>query len=226
MSNRGRRSVGSEGPEHGAKESQVATWASTPFFLTGGVRTRRRMTVSTRERKRQQSYYRATAARYDDMHISKHDEHSFAVSFMVGMLDFLGIESVLDVGSGTGRAISFIKEQRPDIRVVGIEPVLELRQVGYEKGIRTDELIEGDALDLAFGDNEFDLVCEFGVLHHVSAPMSLSLRCYASQERRCSSLTATYMGTPHSLPGSSSRCLRDSCCGELQCSLGRRVEVT
>ena len=31
-------------------------------------------------------------------------------------------------------------------------------------------LVDGDARQLAFADGEFDLVCEFGVLHHIHKP--------------------------------------------------------
>jgi Methylase involved in ubiquinone/menaquinone biosynthesis len=118
----------------------------------------------------QTSYYKNTAEKYDEMHVDHKDEHTFALSFMLGMFDFLGVKSVLDIGSGTGRALSFIKERRPDIRVVGIEPVDALREIGYKKGLGKDELIDGDGLNLQFKDGEFDLVCEFGVLHHVPQP--------------------------------------------------------
>jgi ubiquinone/menaquinone biosynthesis C-methylase UbiE len=118
----------------------------------------------------QRQYYAQTAHQYDDMHVCQDDEHFFALSFLVGMLDYLKIESILDVGSGTGRAISYIKSLRPDIRIIGIEPVPELREVGHQKGLGINELIEGDATQLQFQDGEFDLVCEFGILHHIPNP--------------------------------------------------------
>ncbi len=118
----------------------------------------------------QRRYYATTADRYDAMHVDTKDEHHFALSFLVASLDFLEITSVLDIGSGTGRAIQFLKEQRPELRVVGIEPVEELRKQGYAKGLSEQELVEGDATNLPFSPSEFDLVCEFGVLHHVRRP--------------------------------------------------------
>jgi len=57
--------------------------------------------------------------------------------------------------------------KKSELRVVGIEPVKEFRQVGYDKGLTESELIDGDATKLQFSDGEFDLVCEFGVLHHI-----------------------------------------------------------
>jgi SAM-dependent methyltransferase len=79
------------------------------------------------------------------------------------------IKSVLDVGSGTGRALVHLKKL-PELRVRGVEPVQALREAAYAKGISPDELTSGDATALPFADGSFDLVCETGVLHHVAKP--------------------------------------------------------
>jgi ubiquinone/menaquinone biosynthesis C-methylase UbiE len=119
----------------------------------------------------QRRYYADTAARYEQMHVGEKDEHYFALAFLVGVLDFAEVRSVLDVGSGTGRAIAYIKAMRPGVRVVGLEPVKELREVGVrERGLSEAELCEGDAYALRFADREFDLVCAFGVMHHLETP--------------------------------------------------------
>ncbi|MCX7596374.1 MAG: class I SAM-dependent methyltransferase [Fischerella sp.] len=115
----------------------------------------------------QHQYYTKTAGKYDEWHLNPEDEHYFALSFLVGVIDYLQIDSILDVGAGTGRAIAYIKQKKPNIRLVGIEPVRELREIGYQKGLTESELIDGDATAIAFGEGEFDLVCEFGVLHHI-----------------------------------------------------------
>lgn len=104
------------------------------------------------------------------MHDGEEGEHYFALSLLVAMVNFFGIRSILDLGSGTGRAVAYVKRNCPGIKIVGIEPVRELRAIGYENGILAEELIEGDALNLPFRDGEFDMVCEFGVLHHVKTP--------------------------------------------------------
>jgi SAM-dependent methyltransferase len=118
----------------------------------------------------QRRYYAETATRYDDLHVHESDEHFLSMCVMLSVVDFFGIRSILDIGSGTGRAISQIKNSRPDIIVKGIEPVKELREVAFNRGISPDMLLDGDALALQFGDGEFDLVCEFGVLHHIRNP--------------------------------------------------------
>lgn len=118
----------------------------------------------------QQRYYAETAAQYDEMHVDKKVPHTLALSFLVGVLDYLDVKSILDIGSGTGRAICYLKKNRPDIRIVGIEPVDELRKIAYAKGMSEEDLIAGDATKLQFATAEFDLVCEFGILHHIAKP--------------------------------------------------------
>ena len=124
----------------------------------------------TKEIEAQKQYYAQTAAQYDEMHVNKKVPHTLALSFLVGVLDYLEVKSILDIGSGTGRAICYLKKNRPDIRIVGIEPVEELRKIGYSKGLSLEELIAGDATKLQFAAAEFDLVCEFGILHHIAKP--------------------------------------------------------
>ena len=118
----------------------------------------------------QRDYYRKTANRYDDMHVNSVGEHDFALAFMLSMIDFFSIDSMLDIGSGTGRALLRAKTVYHNLKVLGIEPSLELRELGHAKGLSQNELIDGDAQKLEFSDGAFDLVCEFGALHHIPDP--------------------------------------------------------
>jgi len=115
----------------------------------------------------QRDYYKKTAYIYDKQHNHEVDEHYFALSCLVGLISYLNIESILDLGAGTGRTIKYLKKIYPKIKIIGIEPVKELREIAYSKGISKDELIDGDATKLNFKNSQFDLVCEFGVLHHI-----------------------------------------------------------
>ena len=118
----------------------------------------------------QRAYYAKTASQYDEMHVHEDDEHGFALLFMLSMVELFGIRSILDIGSGTGRGLLKVKREKPGIAVKGIEPSAELRRVGHAKGLAPTELIDGDAMNLAFSDGAFDLVCEFGALHHIPFP--------------------------------------------------------
>jgi ubiquinone/menaquinone biosynthesis C-methylase UbiE len=118
----------------------------------------------------QRQYYAQTAKNYDAMHLTHDLEHTLALHLLASYIEFYQIRSVLDVGAGTGRALLWLKQRFPVLIVKGIEPVAALRQKGYEKGLTPDELIDGDAYQMPFADNSFDLVCEFAVLHHVRHP--------------------------------------------------------
>lgn len=118
----------------------------------------------------QRRYYAETSHKYNEMHVDSKGEHEFALALLSATIDHLEAKSVLDLGSGTGRAIAFLKQKHPRLKVVGLEPVKELREVGYQNGISREELIDGSGLELPFGEGEFDIVCEFGVLHHVKTP--------------------------------------------------------
>lgn len=119
----------------------------------------------------QHNYYQRTADTYDDRHVADAwGEQEFALYFLSSLIEYFNIQSVLDIGSGTGRAVHFIMKRHPDVRIIGIEPVRELRDQGFKKGIPTDMLIEGDGYNLEYPDKTFDIVCEFGMLHHVAKP--------------------------------------------------------
>jgi SAM-dependent methyltransferase len=78
--------------------------------------------------------------------------------------------SVLVVGAGTGRAVAYLKKHAPALKVVGIEPSDALRAMGYQNGLTSEDLLKGDATSLCYRDNDFDVVCEFGMLHHIRNP--------------------------------------------------------
>ena len=118
----------------------------------------------------QREYYAKTASNYADMHTNENDENSFAMHVMFGAATFLGVKTILDIGSGTGRTLIHAKKNHPQLLVTGVEPVKELREIGYACGLSTKELIEGNAYQLPFEDEAFDFVCEFAMLHHVRKP--------------------------------------------------------
>src|SRR5437773_10738585 len=70
----------------------------------------------------QQAYYADTAGNYDEMHKQDRDQHGLGLAYMMAMIEFFGIGSVLDVGSGTGFVLLKLKEKMPHIRAVGVDP--------------------------------------------------------------------------------------------------------
>jgi SAM-dependent methyltransferase len=118
-------------------------------------------------RLRQRSYYAATASQYDDAHVTPGDEHYIALEYVAALMRLVGATSVLDVGSGTGRALEFLGERLALERLEGVEPVAELRAEAHRKGVA---VIDGDAEHLPFADDSFDAVVATGVMHHLARP--------------------------------------------------------
>lgn len=97
-------------------------------------------------------------------------EHLLALHLLTAFIERYDIRSILDVGAGTGRAMGWLKQRYPDLIVKGVEPVQQLRDKAYAKGISPNDLVVGDGYALPFEPHSFDLVCEFAVLHHVEQP--------------------------------------------------------
>ncbi|MEJ0067160.1 MAG: class I SAM-dependent methyltransferase [Caulobacteraceae bacterium] len=117
---------------------------------------------------KQRAYYAATAELYDAKHVSHDDEHAQALALLSGFAGRTDHASFLDIGAGTGRGIRALRNAFPDARIVGVEPVAELRATGLATGdLGVDTLIDGDATALEFEGDAFDWVVETGVLHHV-----------------------------------------------------------
>ncbi len=131
--------------------------------------TRAAMSSGQDDVSRQRQYFADVAHEYD-ARIEDEFEHAFALALLHGVIERFGYASVLDVGSGTGRALTYLRSKVPGLRLLGIEPVEALRRVGHAKGIPEAELVDGDATKMPFEDDSFDVVCEFGVLHHVPRP--------------------------------------------------------
>ncbi|KAA5601933.1 class I SAM-dependent methyltransferase [Blastochloris sulfoviridis] len=71
----------------------------------------------------QREYHRRTAGAYDDMHVESHDEHALSLAILSALIEFNGVNSILDVGSGTGRALKVLQKHFPERKIVGIAPV-------------------------------------------------------------------------------------------------------
>ena len=124
------------------------------------------------EIERQRDFYGRTAAAYHDHHVGAGQdlEHDRALAALSGFVRAYAFTSVLDVGCGTGRALLSLGEADPSLRLMGVEPVVELREDAIRRGIDAHRIIEGDATSLRFGDDEFDCVSAFGVMHHLPEP--------------------------------------------------------
>lgn len=79
---------------------------------------------------------------------------------------FKGDPEVLDIGCGEGSAVSFLRSK--GIKAIGIDSSPGLIATGnrFHPEIRKF-IAEGNALDLDFKDERFDLALMTGVLHHI-----------------------------------------------------------
>jgi len=117
----------------------------------------------------QRQYYVRTASQYDSMHTACEDgEHYAALEFIDLLCERLKIDTLLDVGAGTGRGVRFLLERGRNVR--GVEPVAALISQAEEHGVPRGAIVEGSGYSLPFPDHSFDAVLECGVLHHVAEP--------------------------------------------------------
>ena len=65
---------------------------------------------------RQTEYYNQTAQHYDEMHGGERDfDHVRALEYSWPILENFGIQSVLEVGCGTGRSLQWIRAHSPAV---------------------------------------------------------------------------------------------------------------
>lgn len=117
-----------------------------------------------------QRYYAGNAKQFDGMHIAPGDEHYISLTHISNFIRTLKIQSILDIGAGTGRGLLYMKEHHPEIRAHGIEPSPDMRQRAIEKGVLPESITQGRGEKLSFADGSFDATCEFGVVHHIQRP--------------------------------------------------------
>ena len=113
------------------------------------------------------AYYDRTAKGYDRLHGDDHDpEHRRALELAWPMMR--GVGSVLDVGSGTGRALEWVSRQGW-YSLHGIEPSGQLNAIAQAKLPHAD-IQNGTGEDLPFADASIDLVMATGIMHHADDP--------------------------------------------------------
>jgi SAM-dependent methyltransferase len=110
-------------------------------------------------------FYRE-AADYEAQ-VAAHDERYFR-KYVGTMLRFLppGIDSILELGAGSGAALRGYVEERAPKRVVGLELSRANLAAIFERGA-PHAAVGGDALELPFAAGCFDLVTCFQVIEHL-----------------------------------------------------------
>ncbi|AFZ44939.1 Methyltransferase type 11 [Halothece sp. PCC 7418] len=126
--------------------------------------------TNTTDESQLKDYYRQTASNYDQMQVHQDDEHHNALKILLGYALDQELTSILDVGTGTGRALLYLKEYIPNLDYRGIELIPELRDIALDKGLDPARIDIGDGRKLPYADNSFEIVTAFGVLHHSNCP--------------------------------------------------------
>jgi ubiquinone/menaquinone biosynthesis C-methylase UbiE len=122
----------------------------------------------------QREYYTKTASRYDSMHAHEGAGDPACRDLIISILRFLEIQSLLDVGSATGRGLQHFAASFPGALVCGVEPVGALVEQGLAaRNTQTIPLLQASGEALPFADGSFDAVSEFSVLHHVPNPTAV-----------------------------------------------------
>jgi SAM-dependent methyltransferase len=110
------------------------------------------------------------AKRYDQWIVKR--KNRFAADLesrlMLGMLDPIAGESVLDIGCGTGASIAPLLEK--DLDVTGIDPSPYMLDILSKTVGNHVSLYRGIAEDLPFDDNSFNHACLFTCLEFVDDP--------------------------------------------------------
>jgi hypothetical protein len=118
---------------------------------------------------RQRAYYQATAASYQERHVGQQGEHDLGLELLFKFDSHHRVSgSFLDVGAGIPGALKLLATAFPQARVQSLEPVAKLRQQAkIQNGISSDDLHDGDRLQLPFVVDSLYWVAERGVLHHI-----------------------------------------------------------
>lgn len=116
-------------------------------------------------RARMRRFYR-DATEYEAQ-VAAHDERYFR-KYVGTMLRFLPTEAaaVLELGAGSGAALAGFVRARSPARVVGLELSPAGLEAIYERGA-PHAAVGGDALELPFADQSFDVVTCFQVIEHL-----------------------------------------------------------
>ncbi len=90
---------------------------------------------------------------------------------------------ILDLGTGPGYLPIEIVKKSPSIKVHGIDlsaRLIRMAQTNASKAGVADRLSfeTGNATEMRFGDNSYDMVISTGMLHHLKNPLKMLRECY------------------------------------------------
>ncbi|RMD69452.1 MAG: class I SAM-dependent methyltransferase, partial [Cyanobacteria bacterium J149] len=112
------------------------------------------------------------SSQYDKLHLQD-EEHDVALKKAWSMLTKnFNIESVLDVGCGTGRGLIWLSTKKPSLNLMGVEPSEGMLNIARQN-IPQANLLLATGEQLPFPDNSVDFVMATGIMHHVDFPQKV-----------------------------------------------------
>ena len=84
-----------------------------------------------------------------------------------------GVQSVLDLGSGTGTLLNLVRSAYPEAKLVGLDADPRIIALARAKVQSDVELVHGDATNPPFDPRSFDRVVSSLVLHHLTREQKL-----------------------------------------------------
>lgn len=120
------------------------------------------------EADRVREHYDRTIDEYDTIHGDAQDpEHIVCLEqFWRFVRPVIEVNSILDVGCGTGRGLAWIAAKAPSIKLTGIDPSSEMC-ARAAKRVPEARVGVGDGKHLDFPDKSFDVVLATGIMHHI-----------------------------------------------------------
>jgi len=85
------------------------------------------------------------------------------------------IDTILDIGTAEGAMLSSIKKEFPQAKCIGLEYSQELIDINQDKNIK---IIQGDAQNLPFENNSFDIAIATAVIEHLPEPSKIISEAY------------------------------------------------
>lgn len=122
----------------------------------------------TNYKKLSEKTFNMQAETYDTDKNGKHARNLY--QHIIDELSTVRFSSVLDVGCGTGEVLYIIKNLYPTISLYGIDISQEMLKQAEEKGLYKVNLLLGDAENLPFENEKFDLLVCTDSFHHYPNP--------------------------------------------------------
>ncbi|MBE6071857.1 MAG: methyltransferase domain-containing protein [Clostridium butyricum] len=99
-------------------------------------------------------------------------------SYLIDEVKKEQFHSLLDVGCGTGNTISLLNDQFPNKKYTGMDLSENMIKVAKKKNISNASFMTGDAENMPFSNNQFDVIICKESFHHYPNVEKFFKECY------------------------------------------------